>query len=322
MTLGRFYITDSGLMSNCPTFYPGLNKTFGGDARVWVTNGGVINTGGQFWTGGGGNTWLTLSGSNSTIRATASYLGNGAPITELHITDGALFDGGNPININHSGDDAKTVLCALSGQGTRMGRFVDRCKITVKPGGCLLIGKDCEIGVQEAGVSSGGNITIDGRMQFTYSISGIFTLSSGAHLQGSGIVAGNPSQLNYFRNSGTISPGSPVGTLSLTGKWQDVFLDYNGTQSGNLRIELGGPEEGEYDCFSAFGYSTSRKLTFGGTCEVACVNGFLPKWGQKFKVVDWALLSPDKSFHAVNLPTLRPLANGSRTTFTPPANSS
>ncbi len=305
-TLGTHYIVDGGMLSNSPTFYPGQVRTgITGDTHVWVTNGGVIHAGGPFWTGGGGSTWLTLSGPNSSIRATASYLGNGAPVTELHITDGAWFDGGTPININHSGSADKTVNCILTGEGTRMGRFDSLCNVAVKSGGHLHVGKDSEVGVRLFDVSSMARVTLDGKLQHTYNLSGILTLYAGAHLQGDGVIAANPSQANYFRNNGTVSPGSPVGTLSLTGKWDEVHLDYSGNLSGNLLIELGGREQGAYDCFSATGYSAAKKITFGGTCEVVRVNGFLPKWGDTFKIIEWALLSPDKSFHAVNLPPLR-----------------
>lgn len=82
-------------------------------------------------------------------------------------------------------------------------------------------------------------------------------------------------------------------------------MDYSGTKAGNLQIELGGREPGEYDRLSVFKSGNVKAFNFGGTCEVVCVNGFLPKWGDAFKIVEWTKLTPANAFHAVNLPPLR-----------------
>lgn len=217
-SLGRFYITDGGLMSNCPTFFPGQVRTgIAGDARLWVTNGGSIYAGGDFWSGGGGNTWLTLSGSNSSIRASNSYIGNGSPYTELLVADGAWFNGGSAINVNHSGGAAKTVNCILSGANSQFGRSNDVCTVTVKGGGHLVVGKGCETRVRLFNVNSGGRVTLDGVLRHNNYGSNIITLGAGAQVQGGGSIVIHPTEPGYFRSSAWLHPGNPVGTLSLIG---------------------------------------------------------------------------------------------------------
>jgi hypothetical protein len=305
-TLGNYVIADGGALSNSPTFYPGQTRTgIDGGARVWVTNGGSFYAGGDFWSGGGGNTWMTLSGSNSSIWASNSYIGNGSPYTELLVADGAWFNGGSTINVNHSGGAAKMVTCILSGDGSQFGRSNGVCNVTVKGGGHLIVGKGCETRVRLFNVNSGGRVTLDGVLRHNNYGSNIITLDAGAQVQGSGRVIIHPSEPGYFRSSATIHPGNPAGTLSLTGRWDEVNLNYSGTHSGNLRVELGGRQPGEYDRLSVFNSGNVKPFTFGGTCEVVRANGFLPKWGDVFKIVEWSKLTPAGAFKAVNLPPLR-----------------
>ncbi len=73
--------------------------------------------------------------------------------------------------------------------------------------------------------------------------------------QGTGVVNGN------VLNSGTVSPGASIGTLTING-------NYTQTASGTLRIEVAGASPGQYDVLAVNG-----RANLGGRLQVIRVGG-------------------------------------------------
>ena len=97
---------------------------------------------------------------------------------------------------------------------------------------------------------------------------------NGGVLTGSGTVSGN------VNNAGTINPGSPGGTLTVTG-------DFSQTGSGTLNLEMGAnpsfvPQPG-FDQLNITGVASP-----GGTLNVDSIGGFVPNPGDEFQVITFA----------------------------------
>ena len=84
---------------------------------------------------------------------------------------------------------------------------------------------------------------------------------TGGTLTGDGLVVGN------VINSGTVSPGLPLGQLTING-------NYTQTVAGVMMIELGGTTTNLYDRLQITGSSHSASLA--GTVSAALVNSFMP----------------------------------------------
>ncbi len=308
-TLGNIYVINGGLLSNDVVLKIGEVATSGlkGDAYLWVTNGGVVETcGKQFWAGfNAGNTMVTVAGTGSYIRASASYLGNGSNLTELIVTNGALFNGGNPVNFNHSGPTSAVVNCTVSGNGARMGRWDAANNVLLNPGAHMYVGEGAEIAIRALTVSTDASLMLDGKMQSDPSGECVVLVRSNGLLKGSGTLEDYSQKNLYFRNQGIISPGNNLGTMSVTGRLQTVTFDYNSQNSGKLLIELGGAQAGEYDCFSTGSSLAGKSLAFCGDCEVVCVNGFQPRWGDSFQIIKRGNLTASGAFYSLSLPPLR-----------------
>jgi hypothetical protein len=102
---------------------------------------------------------------------------------------------------------------------------------------------------------------------------------------------------NNVRNTGTVSPGWPVGTMTVT---NGTFYNTYNTSNGTLRIDLGGALAGEYDRLVVYG-----NMVLGGTLAVSFTNGFFPSSGQTFDVLDWTGTASGQ-FDTVTLPQLPP----------------
>jgi hypothetical protein len=112
--------------------------------------------------------------------------------------------------------------------------------------------------------NNGGSMTVDG----TLSAGGGMELMNGGELNGSGSVQGD-----VLNSSGTLSPGSSVGTIEV-----GVYTQLSG---GRLVVELGGTQEGEYDVLSVTGMAD-----LAGELEINAVRGFLaPSVGQAFTIL-------------------------------------
>ena len=118
-------------------------------------------------------------------------------------------------------------------------------------------------------------------------IQGSYTVSSGETFSGTGTVQTD------LTNSGTVSPGSSPGTITVSG-------NYSQEASGTLAIELGGTTpDTEHDQLAVTGAAT-----LGGTLEVTLINDFSPELGDIFTIMTYGSVSG--SFASASLPTLDP----------------
>ncbi|MCC7476180.1 MAG: autotransporter-associated beta strand repeat-containing protein [Pirellulales bacterium] len=112
---------------------------------------------------------------------------------------------------------------------------------------------------------------------------GPIDVASGARLGGTGTVLG------AVTNSGTVSPGSSVGTLHVGGAFAQ-------TAGGRLEIELA--SLASFDHLVVGGTAN-----LGGTLAVSLVGGFVPAWGNSFEVLSSTGLA-DTTFSNAELPKL------------------
>jgi hypothetical protein len=127
-----------------------------------------------------------------------------------------------------------------------------------------IVDAGCTLSVVDLIFNSGGSMTVDG----TLSAGGGLKLVNGGELNGSGSVQGDV--LNF---SGTVSPGSSVGTIELG--------SYTQKGGGRLVVELGGTQAGEYDVLSVTGMAG-----LDGELEINAVRGFVaPSVGQAFTIL-------------------------------------
>ena len=108
-----------------------------------------------------------------------------------------------------------------------------------------------------------------------------------------GTVSGVGLVSNDLNNTGaTVAPGNSAGTLSVGG-------DYTQETGASLAIEIGGVAAGsEYDLLNVTGSLTIN----GGPMNVVLINGFEPRPGDTFDVLNFG--STSGAFSAVNLPVL------------------
>lgn len=114
-----------------------------------------------------------------------------------------------------------------------------------------------------------------------------YTIATGESFTGTGTIQSN------LTNSGTVSPGSSPGTITVDG-------DYTQEATGTLAIELGGTIPGtEHDQLVVTGAAT-----LGGTLEVTLIDDFSPELGDTFTIMTYGSVSG--SFASASLPTLDP----------------
>jgi hypothetical protein len=108
----------------------------------------------------------------------------------------------------------------------------------------------------------------------------------------SGSISGSGSVKGDLHNDGaTLSPGNSPGVFTVTG-------DYRQGANGRLSIEIGGVKLGdEHDLLGVTG-----TIKLAGMLEVTLIDGFTPRIGDTFEVLDFGLL--EGSFEAVQLPVL------------------
>ena len=93
---------------------------------------------------------------------------------------------------------------------------------------------------------------------------------NGGELIGSGTITGA-----IRNNGGIVAPGFSPGKITING-------DYTQGADGVLNIEIGGTEAGTgYDQLRVVGTAT-----LGGTLNLALINGFVPRLGDVFEIID------------------------------------
>ena len=119
-------------------------------------------------------------------------------------------------------------------------------------------------------------------------VEGILSATGIVNLQG-GVLGGDGTvAADVINVGGTVSPGSSAGDLQIDG-------DYTQSDTGTLRIELGGAESGEHDVLSVLGVAN-----LDGELHIAIVDGFLVQFGQQFVILTADTVSG--TFNAINCP--------------------
>jgi hypothetical protein len=297
---GAFGIIVSGAhaFNNTGTFNrsgPGSTTTFSGVAfnnsgTVNVTEGTLsLNSGGTSSGAFSVSTGATLSlpASAYTLNAGASVSGGGilllggATLTaaaDLSIPN-LTFSGGT---LNGSGNVTVTGQFSWSG-----GTLTGAGSLTLAAGSTSTISGPNSKTVDTATLNLAGTTNWDG-------VGNIILVNGGSLVnQATGIFNASGTIMGDLTNAGTLSPGGDgvVGVLTITGS-------YTQTATGNLHIDIGGPNSGtDYDQLLIMG-----NASLAGALNVSMINGYtLPDVGTQFMVMTFASSSGAFTINVTNL---------------------
>ncbi len=237
----------------------GASSTLSGDLRAGqgllirdgtLTLSADVNNTGAIETGGASGATLVINGGMLTNAAQGTFTtgttGGGTRITGNLLNRGALS----------IGDSAGLTYTSPGSTFTNIGT------ITVPTSKTLTIASGT-LSLAGGRVSGGGTVKIN----------------QGAVLTGVGPVAAS------VINAGTLSPGAPIGQLSIDGS-------YTQQASGALDLDLSGSGNGaEIDQLAISG-----QATLGGTLNVRMVPGFLAAVGDQLPVISYATLANGSNF--------------------------
>jgi autotransporter-associated beta strand protein len=237
----------------------------GGIARLVITNNAVISV-----VGGGINARLgndqapaaDISSTNildlagtlawTTNNGGAIFIGQAGQRAELNLWPGALLQfanflpGGNTSVVNLNGG-------TLAPTSSRVDFMQGLTSAWVLPGGVTFDTKGFDVGVLQPLLNGGGGLTKIGNgtlaLNGVNSYAGLTTVNGGS-LGGTGVISGPV----IVGASGTISPGSGIGTLT---------INNNLTLGGNVLIEINKSLAPASDILAVTG-----TLSYGGTITV------------------------------------------------------
>jgi autotransporter-associated beta strand protein len=271
----------SGIVSSKPITLNIGGGTFLADAGTSSTLSGDISGKGGFVKLGDGV--LTLSGTNSYTGATTVSAGVLQAGSTGAFSAGSEFivNAGATLNLN----GVSSTIASLSGSGVvtsntfevssiaRLSVGADNTSTIFS--GTLQDGSPISIlGLTKVGIGTltltgestyTGQTTIDsGSLIINGSIASTQTVVNlGGFLGGTGLIEGN------LVNNGTVSPGNPVGTLTVGG-------NYTQSASGTLRISVGGLTPGQFSLLAINGHAT-----VGGNLQLISLNNFKLQVGNK-----------------------------------------
>jgi fibronectin-binding autotransporter adhesin len=196
-----------------------------------TVNGGVVQTFGDFNLGGGGT---LIANANFNVPGAANINSSGFVVN-------SAFTVSDDINLNGS---AAAVVNGL----------LTSPNVNVNSSSSLIVNNP---GIVAANVNVGPSALLGlfGRINGSVVNAGFF--------QGTGVVNGN------VFNSGIVSPGASIGTLTING-------DYTQNASGTLRIEVAGASAGQYDVLAVNG-----RAFLAGTLQLVRVGNFRLQVGDR-----------------------------------------
>jgi autotransporter-associated beta strand protein len=115
----------------------------------------------------------------------------------------------------------------------------------------------------------------DGVLQIDGSISSNTFVSHGGALAGSGTVNGNITN----NNRGIVSPGDALGVPGVL----TVENNYTQAQGATLLIQIAGADAGQVSVLNILG-----NANLNGYLDPVLVNGFVPRIGQSFTIINYA----------------------------------
>ncbi len=113
---------------------------------------------------------------------------------------------------------------------------------------------------------------------------------SGKRVQGTGTIVGDV----VVGDGAYLIPGFSAGTLTIDG-------DYTQLLNAIMQIEIGGTAVDEYDQLVVSGMFLA-----GGVFELSLINGYVPRYGDVFDILDFSGLVPGSKFDEYHLPGLDP----------------
>jgi hypothetical protein len=241
LNLGGGTITNALVTAN-----GGLNIT----GNTTLNGAKLINPGTAIWSAG------NLSGANGAV------FSNLVSATFINTFDGNISTGGGatPLFVN-AGTFQKTNGTAAAGVTSIDFQFINTGTVEVQTNTLRYA-----INQQTAGLTllDGGNLSAQAQpIQLL-----------GGSLVGTGSISVANAQ-NVI-NSASMSPGSPIGELDISGNYQQ-------TVSGVLNIELGGYVPGTgFDLITVSAGGAGGVATLGGTLNVTLANEFSPTNGATF----------------------------------------
>ena len=188
-----------------------------------TVSGGTVQTFGDFNLGGGGT---LIANANFNVPGAANINGSGFVVNSAFTVND---------NVNLNANSAAVVNGVLSS-----------ASVNVNDASSLVVNNS---GTVAANVNVGPSALLDlfGRINGSVVNAGFF--------QGTGVVNGN------VFNSGIVSPGASIGTLTING-------DYTQSASGTLRIEVAGASPGQYDVLAVNG-----RASLAGRLQLIRVGG-------------------------------------------------
>lgn len=205
---------------------------------------------------------LYLSGTH-----TGSFSGKQMSVTHAGSFPVNTFESSSTVNVNSFfvGENQSVIFAGN----------VSADRAYIRTGASINVTNPSAVNIAEI-ILQGGEFIVDS-----------YTVASGLNFTGSGTIEAN------LINSGTVSPGSSPGTITVTG-------DYTQQSDGTLAIELGGTTpDTEHDQLAVSG-----AVTLGGALNVTLINEFSPELGDSFTIMTYGSVSG--SFASASLPTLAP----------------
>ena len=194
-------------------------------------SGGTVQTFGDFNLRGGGT---LIANANFNIPGAANINSSGFVVNRTFTVND---------NVNLNGSSAAIVNGVLASASVNVN---DASSLVVNNAGTV---------AANVNVGPSALLGLFGRINGSVVNAGFF--------QGTGVVNGN------VLNSGTVSPGASIGTLTING-------NYTQTASGTLRIEVAGASPGQYDVLAVSG-----RASLGGRLQLIRVGGFVLRVGDR-----------------------------------------
>ncbi len=257
---------------------------------------------------------LNVHGSGTTLTANggAFDLESGLDVGRgtVAVSDGGKVDVSGSLFVGLNGTSSVTVAGAgtqLHAADATLGGFFDNGGLSTSDGGYVSIGSSLTVsGNGTLSTAAGGSVDI-GPALFDQAPSGQIRVGALGRLKvnGSvtgtvfnfgGIVGGSGTINGTLINAGVVAPGDPQ-TLSIQG-------DYEQMGGGTLELVIAGLDALRQDHLSITG---SLSLLDGAQLKLEFIDGFAPKTGDRFDLIDFGTLDPAANhFSIVDIEGLEP----------------
>jgi T5SS/PEP-CTERM-associated repeat protein len=233
---------------------------------VFPASAGILSI-----TGGG----VVTSHAAASMGGAAGIIGLGGQGSAFITCDPSLWNCANgSLDIGSQAGSSGSLAVSHGAGVESAGGFIGRNEGST--GTVLIYGVgDCGNGPVSSHWTSSGTITIGNEGTGTLTVgSGAVVAAPLIEIGTNGSVLGNSVLQGDVVNAGLVSPGLPIGQLSIEGS-------YVQTSSGRLTMEIGAFEPGQYDTL----VGDFNVIDLAGTLEIALVNGFAPAGGEEIIII-------------------------------------